>query len=489
MNLNILRLSTVFLYLYSNTCFSQAILTNVKYQLESGVYLSTSNQTPFWLRSNQYGIVPLKSQFITMRGSAHKEYDSTKNEQGLQKKFSYGYGINTVVNAGKVNQILLPEAYIKVRYGALELYGGRRKEIIGLVDTMLTSGSFIWSGNALPMPKIQISIPNYTSIIGHGLVSIRGAFAHGWFDNGYVKNYYLHQKWLYGRIGKPNWKIKLYGGFNHQVQWGGRYSSPQRDSNGLIIDKLPSGLNSYLNVISGLSINKGDDGAEIGRPLNEAWNRIGNHLGTVDIGLESTINKYKLFIYRQSIYEDGSLFYMNNINDGLFGISLKKNNTMYNNKININSILFEFLNTTSQGGITGSGNTIPQLRGLDNYFNNSVYLDGWSYNSRSIGTPFFLDKNLLKLTDTDPVKFRNTRVKSYTLSLSANFNNINFLSRISKSINYGTYFSPLKFNQDNIFVNFSYLLKKQKLSFNLEYEKNDLYENKMGTFISWTRYY
>ena len=28
---------------------------------------------------------------------------------------------------------------------------------------------------------------------------------------------YLHQKSLYGRFGKPEWKLKLYGGFNHQV--------------------------------------------------------------------------------------------------------------------------------------------------------------------------------------------------------------------------------------------------------------------------------
>ena len=31
---------------------------------------------------------------------------------------------------------------------------------------------------------------------------------------------YLHQKSLYGRFGKPEWKWKLYGGFNHQVFWG-----------------------------------------------------------------------------------------------------------------------------------------------------------------------------------------------------------------------------------------------------------------------------
>ena len=95
----------------------------------------------------------------------------------------------------------------------------------------------------------------------------------------------------------------------------------------------------------------------------------------------------------------------------------------------------------------------------DNYFNNSIYLDGWSYNSQSIGTPFFLDKNFLKLSDTNPVKFRNTRVQSFILYLSGNFNNLYFLSRFSKTINYGTYFSPLKFNQNNIFFNFSYLCR------------------------------
>jgi len=478
-----------FFIVFVNISFAQTFFSKTKYQLETGTYFSTSAITPFWLRSNQYGIVPLQAPVLTFRGSANKEYDSTKNDRQKLKKFGIGYGFWGVANVGKQSGLFLPEAYLKVRFGAFEIYGGRRREVIGLVDTTLTSGSYIWSGNALPMPKLQISIPNYTSIIGHGLISIKGAFAHGWFDNGYIKNYFLHQKWIYGRLGKPNWKIKFYGGFNHQVQWGGRYSSPQRDSNGLIIDKLPSGLNSYLNVVSGLSINQGNDGAVVGRPLNEAWNRIGNHLGTVDIGLESQINKYKFFIYRQSIYEDGSLFYLNNINDGLFGFSLKKNNIISIKKIGINAILFEYLNTTSQGGNTGSENTIPQLRGLDNYFNNSIYLDGWTYNSQSIGTPFFLDKNFLKLSDTNPVKFRNTRVQSFILSLSGNFNNLYFLSRFSKSINYGTYFSPLKFNQNNIFFNFSYLLKKQKLALNIEYEKTDFHKNKIGTFFSWTKYY
>ena len=102
-------------------CFSQTtLLSNTKYQLETGTYLSTSGITPFWLRSNNYGIVPLSSPMLTFRGSAHKEYDSTKNENQQLKKFGYGYGCWGVANIGKQSALLLPEAYLKVRYGAFE---------------------------------------------------------------------------------------------------------------------------------------------------------------------------------------------------------------------------------------------------------------------------------------------------------------------------------------------------------------------------------
>ena len=63
-----------------------------------------------------------------------------------------------------VDQFLIPVAYIKAKFGAFEIYAGRRKEIFGLVDSTLSSGSYIWSGNALPMPKIQISTPNFVSL-------------------------------------------------------------------------------------------------------------------------------------------------------------------------------------------------------------------------------------------------------------------------------------------------------------------------------------
>ena len=84
---SILHITLYLLCFCSNACFSQALTSSIKYQLEFGAYLSTSGTLPFWLRSNQNGIVPLKSPTLTFRGYAHKEYDSTKNENQKIKKF------------------------------------------------------------------------------------------------------------------------------------------------------------------------------------------------------------------------------------------------------------------------------------------------------------------------------------------------------------------------------------------------------------------
>jgi len=463
-----------------NTSFAQTFFSKTKYQLETGTYLSTSGITPFWLRSNQYGIVPLSSPILTFRGSAHKEYDSTKNENQKLKKFGYGYSFWGVANIGKQSRLLLPEAYLKVRYGAFEIYGGRRREVIGLVDTTLTSGSYIWAGNALPMPKLQISIPNYTSIIGHGLISIKGAFAHGWFDNDRPITKYgkLHQKSFYTRIGKNSWKIRMYAGFNHNVQWGGE--SPFYSING----KLPDGFKNYINAVTGKR------GAITNSPQTSDFdaNRVGNHLGTIDIGMDIKINNTKVFLYRQSIYEDGSLFYLNNITDGLNGISIKFNNTQFIKKIG-----FEYLNTKNQGGnvFAFSDDAPAELRGKDSYFSNSQFADGWTYKNNIIGTPFIQNYNLNFKASNELKDFfiENNRIKLFNVSALGSFSKDLFFSlRNSFSINYGTYINPT----DEPLQQISTLLSVSKSNFyfknitfnlNLSFDTGNLYTSSFGTYI------
>ena len=50
--------------------------------------------------------------------------------------------------------------------------------------------------------------------------------------------------------------------------------------------------------------------------------RIGNHIGSIDLGLEYEFDKTRLLIYRQNFYEGGALSQLANIQDGLNGISI-----------------------------------------------------------------------------------------------------------------------------------------------------------------------
>ena len=488
---------TIFFLLTITNLFAQSneIKREIKYTAEAGTIISTNGETPFWLRANQYGIVPNQSPIFTLRGSVSSDYKKaiTKEDQYKLSKFDWGYGLNIVGNVGKENQFLIPEAYVKAKYGAFEIYAGRRKEIFGLVDSTLSSGSYIWSGNALPMPKIQISTPNFVPLgFTKGFLSFKGNYAHGWFENSRtdVKNFYLHQKSLCFRLGKPDWKFHFYGGFNHQVQWGGELLYPDPKNEFSINGKVGSSFNDYVNVVLGRSLGVKGDTTKNG--INDATNRSGNHLGTIDFGFGVNTNTFSILLYRQSIFEDGSLAYLSNITDGLNGMSINVRKTS-DAKIRLQTIVVEYLNTSSQGGIGGSDNTYSRLRGQDNYFNNGVYRNGWSYNQTSLGTAFI--DNVSIINNASNLFFNNNRVEVFYLGiLGVINNNITSEIRISNSKNIGVYtnpFSKIK-NQFSGIITLSMpsgIIGKSSLIFSVSYDNGNLLSNSLGTHIGLRKVY
>ncbi|QJW88310.1 hypothetical protein HNV11_02440 [Spirosoma taeanense] len=410
-----------------------------QYSVEAGA-MAASDQTPFWLRANQYGTVPLRTPVARLTASLRSDYrlaDST----GYRRKTDWGYGLNVVANAGPSGQVLLPEAYLKGRVGAFEVYAGRRREIVGLVDTLLTTGAYAWSGNALPIPKIQIGLPAFTSIpFTKGVFSIMGAFAHGWFENSdrLVKGSYLHHKYFYGRLGKPTWRVRFYGGFNHQVIWGG-YADPSVLGPVVAIDgKLPSSIRNYPAVVFGT---RGDPQDKTITSFE--WNRIGNHLGSVDAALEINLNHWNLFGYRQFLYDDGSLFYGTNLEDGLNGLRIRNNDQPGGSAFFLRQITLEYLYTGSQGGSVFVIDD-EKRRGKDDYFNHSQFIDGWTYFGRTIGTPFLTPQSEVRPDSPDhSIGIANNRVSVAHFGLSALlFATVELTTRLSFSKNAGTYNVP-----------------------------------------------
>lgn len=406
--------------------------------------VSTSGDTPFWMKANQYGVVPSKSPYLLVRGGVQSNYRKGK-------RFDWAYGLELAGNIsaknpidtnhrGAENSILIPQLFVKAKLGIFEIYVGRRKEIVGLVDSTLSSGSYIWSGNALPMPKIQISIPNFVPIkFTGGILSIKGNFAHGWFENNRtdVKNFYLHQKSIYFKIGKPNWKMNFYTGFNHQAQWGGELitlnSTLAKDG------KLPSSFKDYVGIITGKSLAVESDTSKFG--FVDAGNRAGNHLGTVDIGFEIKTKNLNVFVYRQNIYEDGSLFYLSNIADGLNGISIT-NKKKASGLFTLNKVVFEYLDTRSQGGERSSEETNSYFRGNDDYLNHGQFDNGWSYHAKGIGTPFIVLTQDLAIPKSN-FYFENNKVSVLYLGLAGIIKQTIMIDgRFSYSSNYGRFANP-----------------------------------------------
>ena len=248
-------------------------------------FYGTNAQMPFWFRVNQYDIIPQKTA-ISLSGTI--DYETNLFAKDNQWKLVGRAQVVGNVLDDRKNKVFLPQLYAGIRRGSLLFYVGRKKELFGLADSTLTSGSYIWSGNALPIPKIQIELSDYVPIgKTNPWLGFKGNYAHGWFGSSkFAYGYFLHQKSLYLRVGRKSSVVKLYGGFNHQVQWAGKTI----DDIGTVTNRtFPSSFGAYLETVIAF-------GANIGlkrRGTNnfDSTNRIGNHLGTVDLGFELDLKK------------------------------------------------------------------------------------------------------------------------------------------------------------------------------------------------------
>ena len=425
-----------------SSCFGQ-LSKPVQFRTEAGSYFSTSGQTPFWLRANQYGIVPIDHSILTLRHAMRVDYHAapkTKRDslRAINRRVDWGWGAEAVLNAGYDLKLLIPEAYVKVRVGAVEVWGGRRREVVGLVDTTLTSGSYSQSGNALPMLKFQVAIPEFTP--RNSLFAVKGFYAHGWFEvDRFVQNTLLHQKALYVRIGKPHWRLKLYGGMNHQVMWGG--TTTQLPNTRIKNNLLPSTFRDYIDVVTAKSLGNRTDVDTNRISQFDRENRIGNHLGTIDMGMEYTGRSVAVFIYRQNIYESGSLFHLENLRDGLNGIRIRSLRSVNPNGLQIQAVLLEYLYTENQGGSIFSDQL--HIHGRNNYFNHAQYQDGWSRYGLTLGTPFITPSGDSR-SDLPRYAFtNNNRVAVMHLGMSGQvLDFFRFQIKASYSENLGTYEVP-----------------------------------------------
>ena len=401
--------------------------SNLSFKIESWGGYTSNGQVPFWLRSNQFGSIPIDGPSLSLIGSARKDYDLASD-----KLFDWGASIEGRANLGQGSNLTLIEGYGKVRLGIFELRAGRSKEIMGLCDTTLTSGSWAVSGTNIGIPAIELSVRDFWTLPWFGqLFAFKGNYAHGWMGDLQMARYilhdtltlgsYLHQKSLYGRFGKPSWRLKFYGGFNHQVVWG-------HEQDYYLDNYTLSPIQTYFYVITGKRYTNGYIQEE----------RQGNHLGTIDLGFEYAFDNIKILIYRQNIYEAGALAHLANIQDGLNGLSIV-NRHPNANSFTWKKLLLEFLYTKKQS--KDSWSPYPDEVYFEPYYNHGQYIEGWSYNGSALGTPFIGTREYIrKELASDPGDyFINNRVIVIHVGGEGSIKSTNYLFKVSWSNNFGTY--------------------------------------------------
>lgn len=347
--------------------------SKVRMSAETALIFASGVQPPFWLRTNTYGSVPPHST----SGLAVVEGDFQSNKRANSPQLRLHIGV--VSQLSKKSNFIIQTGEANFQYKGLDIYAGRRKEIIGIGDTLLSSGFYAWSGNALPLPKLHIGTKGFLPLqFTKDFVSLQGTLAHGWFGKGEAAtDYYLHQKTMFVRLGKPFHRLKLYAGVAHYAQWGGYapllIGLNRTDPTGA----MPKSFKDFMYVV--IAKNKPQTP---NISSYDSINTIGNHIATLDLAISYRFPNSEWLFYHQHPAET-EVGISQNFPDGLYGISWS-NTKSSKAQVRIKRILVEVLSTLDQSmrydkkwGYLG-----------DDYFNNSQYMDGWTYRRHLIGTPF-----------------------------------------------------------------------------------------------------
>lgn len=466
--MRLLLIALGILYSTITYCQDSTLIVN----LATTVSGSTS-ATPFWMYANKNGSVPVDKAYASGVWGLYKQYN-TNNPRFLQ----FSAGAELVTNYGYKNKgdIFFTDLFVAAKFGKVEFMAGQKKHIVSLIDSTLGTGSLSVSGNSRPFPKIQISIKDFFPIaFTNDVLSVKFAISEGRLGTTQI-NYgsvreiptaYFHQKQLYFRIGKSSSKLKGYFGINHQAVWGGEKQIWPVDNATL--------AKSYWRVFTGKSDN---------------YRKTGTHFGTIDLALDFKIQKSSVFVYRNNIYDSGSLFKIINLSDGLNGIRIVTNNVKNSTTslFSLHAVNFEYLSLNSQKNqFQPSGLVIYEIA---DYYNSYIYKRGLSYYGASIGSPLVPSKSVTNenLPGNSTQFTNNNRVQAFHTALQGHVLGIPMILKGTYSRNSGTYLAPFETvkNQWSFFLS-----GEKKVSFlngttitaGVAYDLGKLYPTSAGIFL------
>ena len=391
----------------------------LRYSLGISALASSGKYAPFWLQSNTHGDVSSSPYSGNLSAGVYKEavhperwwdYDFAVQMTGrLQSRIPDApFGTQQKVGTGYFNL-----AYAHVRLYIFDITVGIKPMIYETQDSLLSSGSLLFSGNSQPLPRITLGFGRYIPFPGcYGYFELKGGITHAWVpDNVFIKGSYMHHKFAAVRFG-GRLPVNISYEFHHAAQWGG--ISP-------IYGDIGSDWHSFMNV---LLVRSG------GVMPNDQLNAQGNHVCSQQLMLTGKGKGWEISAYWQNISEDNIEFlgFGQNIADGLWGVSMKQTRWPF-----IQGVTYEFVNTTDQSGPWHDRDGLCYA-GDDDYYQNSVFENGWNYFYRSYGTPFITSP----LYNSDgTLHTLNSRVRAHHFGVRGDIYGFQYLFKASYARNYG----------------------------------------------------
>lgn len=382
--------------------------TGLDYRVEVFGSAGTGDYTPFWMTSNTYGAVPFNLNNGYIKPALF--YGKSLNED-----WKIQAGVDLVAAAHHTSSVFVQQLYADVQYQNVLLSIGPKERYNSILNKRLSVGDLNYSTNARPIPEINLSFPEYTTVpFTKQILTFKADFAVGKsFDNDYIletkndqasycKDILWHHKSLFLKLEEPGhqFPLSLEFGLSHAVQWGG-WSSYQGGFN------LPSSLKDLARVIVGKG--GGSDAAD-----GDQANVLGNHQGTMHLRFNYRATDFVASAYKQHYFDDNSGMEYANWRDGIWGLEFE----LLNNTV-VRNIVLEYVQTTHQSGpmhfLEYDSSRDVRGGGDDDYYNNFAYATGWSYFGRAIGnallsSPFYNEDGTLY--------FKNNRIKALHLGVS-----------------------------------------------------------------------
>ena len=412
----------------------------LRYGWDVSALASSGKFAPFWLQSNRNGNISSSPYSGNISLAIYKQdihperwwdYDFAVQLTGRIQSRIPGSTFET-------QQRVLTEyfnlAYAHVRIYIFDLTAGIKPMIYETQDTALSMGSLVFSGNSQPLPHVTIGIDRYVPFPGcYGYFEIKGGLTHAWMpDNVYMRGSYIHHKFLALRVG-GQLPVNISYEFHHAAQWGG--ISP-------VYGDIGNDWQSFKNVFFA----RGG-----GAMRNDQLNAQGNHVGSQQLMLTGKGKGWEVSAYWQNFFEDNFALIGNgqNLSDGLWGISIKQNRWPF-----VQGITYEFMNTTDQSGPWHDRDGLCYA-GNDSYYRNSVFVNGWNYFYRSLGTPFITSP---LYNDDGTIYTLNSRVRVHHMGVRGDIYGFAYRIMASYARNYGNDNS----NKDVLSDNTALLLEVQK---------------------------